>query len=166
MKNDQKNPIYPSVPFSCMLEQLKSAIYNNLNKWHLKCLIWSLNLNLVFKSTSFNLVLVALAQITAYCHVMIMHHIVALHWLCSFSVAGDCPLLIDVIPMMWSFTLMKTQCYLQKCQASKTPLFIPIQSYSLAPALFYYIRTTPIHLLLAAVAEPLYPLHDLSFHSK
>ena len=26
--------------------------------------------------------------------------------------------------------------YLQKCQASKTPLFIPIQSYSLAPALF------------------------------
>ena len=26
----------------------------------------------------------------------------------------------------------------------------------------YCIRTTPIHLLLAAVAEPLYPLHDLS----
>ena len=22
MKNDQKNPFYPSVPFSCMLEQL------------------------------------------------------------------------------------------------------------------------------------------------
>ena len=56
--------------------------------------------------------------------------------------------------------------YLQKCQASKTPLFIPIQSHSLAPALFYCIRTTTIHLLLAAVAEPLYPLHDLSFHSK
>ena len=52
--------------------------------------------------------------------------------------------------------------YLQKCQASKTPLFIPIQSHSLAPALFYCIRTTSIHLLLAAVAEPLYPLHDLS----
>ena len=55
--------------------------------------------------------------------------------------------------------------YLQKCQASKTPLFIPIQSHSLAPALFYCIWTTTIHLLLAAVAEPLYPLHDLSFHS-
>ena len=26
--------------------------------------------------------------------------------------------------------------YLQKCQASKTPLLIPIQSHSLAPALF------------------------------
>ena len=34
------------------------------------------------------------------------------------------------------------------------------------PALFYFIRTTTSHLLLAAVAEPLYPLHDLSFHSK
>ena len=45
--------------------------------------------------------------------------------------------------------------YLQKCQASKTPLFIPIQSYSLAPALFYCIRTTTIHLLLATVVEPL-----------
>jgi len=52
--------------------------------------------------------------------------------------------------------------YLQKCQASKTPLFIPIQSHSLAPALFYCIRTTTIQLLLyAAVVEPI-PLHDLS----
>ena len=52
--------------------------------------------------------------------------------------------------------------YLQKCQASKTPLFIPIQSHSLALALFYCIRTTTIQLLFAAVVEPLYPLHDLS----
>ena len=44
----------------------------------------------------------------------------------------------------------------------QTPLLIPIQSYSLSTALFYCIRTTTIHLLLAAVAEPLYPLHDLS----
>ena len=45
--------------------------------------------------------------------------------------------------------------YLQKCQASKTTLFIPIQSHSLAPALFYCIRTTTIQLLHAAVVEPL-----------
>ena len=45
--------------------------------------------------------------------------------------------------------------YLQKCQASKTPLFIPIQSHSLVPALFYCIRTTTIQLLHAAVVEPL-----------
>ena len=76
MKNDQKNPNYPSVPFSCMFEQLKSAVYNKLNNWHLNKHIWSLNLNLGFKPTSFNLLLVALAQTTTYCHVMIMHHIV------------------------------------------------------------------------------------------
>ena len=45
--------------------------------------------------------------------------------------------------------------YLRKCQASKNPLLIPIQSHSLAPALFYCIRTTMIQLLHAAVVEPL-----------
>ena len=44
---------------------------------------------------------------------------------------------------------------LQKCQASKTPLFIPIQSHSLAPALFYCIRTKTIQLLHVAIVEPL-----------
>ena len=45
--------------------------------------------------------------------------------------------------------------YLQKCQASKTPLFIPIQSQSLTSALIYCIRTTTIQLLHDAVVEPL-----------
>ena len=117
--------------------------------------MWSLNLNLVFKPTPFNLLLVALGQPTAYCHVMIMHHIVASHWLCSSLFAGICPLSIDVVLTLWSLTLMKTQCYLQKCQASKNPLFIPIQSHSLTSALFYCIRTTMIQLLHAAVVEPL-----------
>ena len=63
MKNDQKNPIYPSVPFSCMFEQLKSSVYNNLNKWQLKCLMWSLNLNLGFKPTSFNMVASCISSI-------------------------------------------------------------------------------------------------------
>ena len=45
--------------------------------------------------------------------------------------------------------------YLHECQASKTNLFILIQSHPLAPALFYCIRTTTIHLLLVAVVEPL-----------
>ena len=55
MKNDQKNPIYPYVPFSCMFEQLKSTVYNKLNNWQLNKHIWSLNLNPWFKPTSFNL---------------------------------------------------------------------------------------------------------------
>ena len=162
MKNYQKNSSYPSVPFSCMFEQCLSSVLDKTNKGHLNNHIWSWNLNLVFKPTSFNLLLVALAQNTFIlpCHDHSSY--CALHWLCSFCVAGICPLSIDAIPTMWSLTLMKTQCYLQKCQASKTPLFIPIQSYSLAPALFYCIRTTTTYLLLAAVAEPLYPLHDLS----
>ena len=64
MKNDQKNPIYPSVPFSCMLEELIPAYQVKSIKWHLNSHIWSLNLNLVFKPTSFNLLLDALAQNT------------------------------------------------------------------------------------------------------
>ena len=76
MKNDQKNPIYPSVPFSCMFEQCLCSVLDKTNKGHLNNHIWSLSLNLGFKPTSFNLVLVALAQTTAYCHVTFMHHIV------------------------------------------------------------------------------------------
>ena len=79
MENDQKSPIYPLVLFSCMLKQVKPADQVKSIKWHVNNNIWSLNLNLEFKPTSFNLLLVALSQSTTYCHVMIMHHIVALH---------------------------------------------------------------------------------------
>ena len=64
MKNYQKNSRNPSVPFSCMLEQLIAAFWHKSIRWHLNNHIWSLNLNLVFKPTSFNLLLVALAQNT------------------------------------------------------------------------------------------------------
>ncbi len=64
MKNYQKNSRNPSVPFSCMLEQLIAAVQHKSNKGHLNIHIWSLNLNLGFKPTSFNLVLAALAQNT------------------------------------------------------------------------------------------------------
>ena len=56
--------------------------------------------------------------------------------------------------------------HLQKCQASITPLFISIQSHSLAPALFYYIRTTPIQLLHATVVQPLILCMTCHCHSK
>ena len=64
MKNYQKNSRNPSVPFSCMLEQLIAAVQHKSIKGHLNNHIWSLNLNLVFKPTSFNLLLDALAQNT------------------------------------------------------------------------------------------------------
>ena len=66
MKNDQKNPIYPSIQFACMLEQLMAAVQDKSYKGHLNHHIWSLNLNLGFKPTPFNPLLVALAQNTAY----------------------------------------------------------------------------------------------------
>ena len=56
MKNYQKNPKNLFMAFSCMFDQPKAAVYDNLIKWHLKCLTWSLNLNPWFKPTSFNLV--------------------------------------------------------------------------------------------------------------
>ena len=92
-----------------------------------------------------------------------MHHIVALH--CIDYVSSLLPVLSPLSGRSSDDVIDDTNeelYYLQTCQASKKPLSIPIQSHSLAPALFYCIRITPIQLLLAAVAEPLYPLHDLS----
>jgi hypothetical protein len=53
-----------------MFEQLLSSVLKKSNKWHLNNHIWSLNLNLRFKPTSFKLLLVALAQINSIlpCH--------------------------------------------------------------------------------------------------
>ena len=70
MKNDKKNPIYPSVPFSCMLEQLMTTFQHKSYKWHLNIHIWSLNLNLGLKQTSFNLVASCISsnQIILPCH--------------------------------------------------------------------------------------------------
>ena len=161
MKNYQKNSRNPSVPFSCMFEQCLSSVLDKTNKGHLNNHIWSLNLNLVFKPTSFNLLLVALAQNTFIlpCHEHASY--CALHWLYFLFVAGICSLPVDDVPTLWSLTLMKTQCYLQKCQASKTPLFIPIQSHSLAPALFYCIRTIDSTVTCCGSWTP-FPLHDLT----
>ena len=66
MKNYQKNMKNLFMAFSCMFEQLTTTVYDNLNQWYMKCLMWSSNLNLGFKPTPFNMSLVALAQNIAY----------------------------------------------------------------------------------------------------
>ena len=117
--------------------------------------IWSLDLNLGFKPTSFNFV--------ASC-IISKHQHVAMSWACIILCIA---LIIFLLCCRYLFPPGR-RCsdvviddtdeelyYLQKCQASKTPLFIPIQSHSLASALFYCIRTTTIHVLHAAVVEPL-----------
>ena len=121
MKNDQKNPIYPSVPFSCLLEQLMAVVQHKSYKWNLRNHIWSLNLNLGFKPTLFNMLLVALAQTTAYWHVMIMHHIVHCIDCVSFCVAGICPLSVDVVPTMSSMTPMKNYTIFRSARQAKPP---------------------------------------------
>ena len=97
---------------------------------------------------------------------MIMHHIV--HCIdCAFSLLlVPVPPRVDVVTDDVIDDTDEELYYLQKCQASKTPLFILIQSHSLAPALFYCIRTTTIHLLLAAVVEPLILCMTCHCHSK
>ena len=121
MKNDQKNPIYPSVPFSCMLEQLIAAVQHKSIKGHLNNHIWGLNLNLVFNPTPFNLLLVALAQITSYCHVTFMHHIVHCIDCVSSLFAGICPLSVDVVPTMSSMTPMKNYTIFKSARQAKPP---------------------------------------------
>ena len=121
MKNYQKNSRNPSVPFSCMLEQLITTVQGKSIKGHLNNHIWSLNLNLVFKPTSFNLLLVALAQNTFILTCHSMHHIVHCIDCVSFCVAGICPLSIDVIPMMRSMTPMKNYTIFRSARQAKPP---------------------------------------------
>ena len=74
-----------------------------------------------------------------------------------FVFAGGCSLLVDDVSDDVIDDTDEELYYLQKCQASKPALSIPIQSHSLALALFYFIRTTTIQLLHAPVVEPLSP---------
>ena len=89
---------------------------------------------------------------------MSMHHIVAFVCLMIvssvFSVLGPAPKDTAAYPA--------EEQYPTTTLSGKQSLIILIQTHLLAPALFYCIRTTTTYLLLAAVAEPLYPLHDLS----
>ena len=155
MKNDQKNPIYPFVQFSCMLEQLMVAVQYKSYEGHLKHHIWSLNLNLGFKPTSFNLV----ASCISSNHSILPSHTHASYCCIALIVFLLC--LSVLVPSQQTCTndviddTDEELYYLQKCQASKTSLFIPIQSHSLAPSLFYCIRSTTVQLLHVAVIEPL-----------
>ena len=148
-----------------MFEQCLSSVLDKTNKWHLTNHIWSLNLNLRFKPTPFNVLLVALAQITAYWHVMIMHHIVHCIDCVFFCVAGICPLSIDMVSTMSLMTTIRAITVFRS--ASQAP---PIEhSYTIplsCSALFYCIRTTMIQLLHVAVVEPLILCMTCHCHSK
>ena len=121
------------------------------HKGHLKCLCLELHLNPWFKWAPLNLLLFALAQTTSHTHAMFMHHNVAYAcvwfptpFLLDRSCSGEC----SRVPVWGAVPPVDLP-------GKQTPLFIVIQSYSLAPALSYCIRTTTIQLLHAVVVEPL-----------
>ena len=92
----------------------------------------------------------------SFCHVTFMHHILALHWLCSFSVASGCSLSVEVVSTMRSMSPMKNYTISRSTREAKTPCSFRYNP-TLAPALFSCIRTTTFQLLHAAVVEPLSP---------
>ena len=121
MKNYQKNSRNLFMAFSCMFEQCLSSVLDKTNKWHLTNHIWSLNLNLVFKPSSFNCVASCISSIN---NILPCHYhasCCALHWLCSFSVAGVCPLSVDVVPTMRSMTPMKNYNIFRSARQAKPP---------------------------------------------
>ena len=86
--------------------------------------------------------------------IILLHMLVFYFQQCSFSIGPALEIDLEY--------LSEEQCPPVDLPGKQTPLFIPIQSYSLAPALIYCIRTTTIQLLLyAAVVEPIL-VHDLS----
>ena len=162
---DQKNPIFPSVPFACMFEQPKVAVYGNLHNWHLNKHIWSLNLNPWFKPTSFNMVASCISSINnilpyhehaSYCCIALIVFFLVCRYLSPLDRRGSDDEIDDTDEELY---------YLQKCQASN-PMIISIQTHLLASALFYCIRTTTIQLLRAAVVEPLFLCMTCHCHSK
>ena len=152
--------------YPCMFEQVNITFQGKLREWHLNINIWGLNLNLGFKRTSFNMVASYISSINSilpchehasYCCIALIVFLPCLPVLSPLTKRGSDNEFDDTDEELY---------YLRKCQASKTPLFIPLQSHSLAPALFYCIRTTTIHLLHAAVVEPLFLCMTCHCHSK
>ena len=96
-------------------------------------------------------------NITSTCHVHASY--------CCICLCIDCrhhSFSIGPAPESAPEYLSKEQCPPVDLPGKETPLFIPIQSYSLAPALIYCMRPSTIQqLLCVAVLEPI-PLHDLS----
>ena len=86
---------------------------------------------------------------------MIIHHVCCIALMCSFCV---CRWLFPLGRRMfrhWIGWHRWRAISSSEVPGKQTPLFISMRSHSLAPALFYCIRTTTFQPLHAAVAEPL-----------
>ena len=117
MKNDQKNPIYPSVLFSCMIKQVKLMFKQNKEK-HFKRPCLSLKFESLIQICSNPSGFSCISPTHSYCHVSCMHHIVA-H--CLVMLVYRCPLRQDLSPRSTVITLTKNRIRASNHQASNQP---------------------------------------------
>ena len=162
MKNYQKISIYPSVPSSCMTNEVIPTEYMKTDKWHLKMLILELHLNPWFKWSSTNKNASCISSTTSYLHAIFMHHIVAYAcvWLSApFFSIGPAP---ETDPEYLSEEQCSARCFTRQANPLVHSDTIPLSL--LLPVIALGQQRLQL-LLYAVVVEPI-PLHDLSFHSK
>ena len=117
MKNDQKNPIYPSVLFSCMIKQVNLMLMQNKEK-HFKGPCLSLKFESLIQTGSNPSGLSCISPTHSYCYVSCIHHIVA-H--CLVMVVYRCPLRQVLPPRSTVITLSKNHISASNHQASNQP---------------------------------------------
>ena len=156
MKNYQKNPIFPSIQVSCMLNKLTCCLVQKDDKHYLRSQM-SLNFESLVQDSSNPSGCSYISPTHSFYQVMIMHHIVHCIDCVSSLFVGICPLSLDDVPTMSSMTPIKSYTIFRSARKAKPPC-----SFRYNPTLLLLLSFTTIHLLLAAVVEPLYPLHDLS----
>ena len=79
MKNDQKNPFYPSVLVSCMFKQV-NLLFNAEQDKALTWAIYELGIESLIQNSPNPSGLSYISPIHPFFHVSCMHHIVALAW--------------------------------------------------------------------------------------
>ena len=117
MKNDQKNPIYPSVLFSCMIKQV-NLMFNAEQGKHFKGPYLSLKFESLIQIGSNPSGLSCISPTHSYCHVPCMHHIVA-H--CLVMAVYRCSLRQVLPPRSTVITLTKNRISASNHQASNQP---------------------------------------------
>ena len=150
--------------FHACLNKLTCCLVQNMIKHYLRSQM-CLNFESLVQNSSNPSGCSCIRPTHSYCLVISMHHIVHCIDCVSFSVAGNCPLSIDAFQQCDQWHQWRT-ILSSEVPGKQNPLFIPIQSHSLAPALFYCIRTTTIQVLHAAVVEPLILCMTCHCHSK
>ena len=120
MKNDLKNPIYPSVLIHASLNKLTCCLVQNMIKHYLRSQM-SLNFESLVQNSSNPSGCSCISPTHSFYHVMIMHHIVHCIDCVSSMFVGICPLLVDDVPTMSSMTPMKSFIIFRNARQAKPP---------------------------------------------